>query len=112
MLMLALLSLVAVNCFTTQKKDGRPAFQFSALPSKKKDTLQHSSHPHSQHNNGGGANGSGSSAMFALPHSAAKALQAMQHPVENEDEVDVSFGVVMVSCVLSMALGFGLGYGT
>ncbi|KAL3925497.1 MAG: hypothetical protein SGILL_000364 [Bacillariaceae sp.] len=48
------------------------------------------------------------SSMFALPPSAMTAALTAAY---EEEEPDVSYGVAMVSCVLSLALGFGIGYG-
>jgi hypothetical protein len=52
------------------------------------------------------------STMFALPPSAmAAALTAAYEEQQAEEGGDVSYGVALVSCVLSLALGFGIGYG-
>jgi hypothetical protein len=51
------------------------------------------------------------SAMFALPPSAMVATLSAAYFEEDEEPSDVSYGVALVSCVLSLALGFGIGYG-
>lgn len=49
-------------------------------------------------------------AVFFVPNEAG-AVQAVQY-YEVEEEPDVSYSVALVSCMLSLAMGFGLGYGT
>ena len=49
-------------------------------------------------------------AIFFVPNGAG-AVHAVQY-YEVDDEPDVSYSVALVSCMLSLALGFGLGYGT
>ena len=54
-----------------------------------------------------------SSTMVALPPTAmATTLSASYYDDYEEDstEDDVSYGVALVSCVLSLAVGFGTGY--
>jgi len=38
--------------------------------------------------------------------------QVVQYIDPHEEEDDVSYSVALVSCMLSLAVGFGLGYGT
>jgi hypothetical protein len=52
--------------------------------------------------------------MFALPPTTSalsSALSAYYEEDNDEEQLDVSYGVALVSCVLSLALGFGIGYG-
>lgn len=57
-------------------------------------------------------------ALSAAPTAMATALSPAQYyeyadnynNEDNEDDDDVSYGVALVSCVLSLAVGFGTGY--
>jgi hypothetical protein len=79
---------------TTKKRERRHAFKSAPGVKESKDPS------HEDH--------ASASSMFALPPASSTAAAISVH----EDEVDVSYGVAMVSCVLSLALGFGFGYGT
>lgn len=50
---------------------------------------------------------------FAFAPAVAQSIASQEYySKEIEDEDDISYGVVAFSCFLSLALGFGLGYGT
>lgn len=96
-LLVLLLAVVGSDAFTTKKRERRPAFK-SAPVSMEEQTASTS------------AAGSAGGPLFAMPsHSMAPALM---HPEAAEDELDIGYGTALVSCMLSLALGFGLGYGT
>lgn len=98
-LLVVLLAVVGSDAFTTKKRERRPAFK-SAPVSMEEQTASASA----------SATGSGGGPLFAMPpHSMAPALM---HPQDAEDELDIGYGTALVSCMLSLALGFGLGYGT
>ena len=110
MLLLLAIALPFTKGFTTKKKERRPVFQFPAFQTDAALEL-HSSpeeqppHPsHHNHNNLGNT-------KFAFAPGATPVQQVAQY-YEQEDEFDVSYSVALVSCMLSLALGFGLGYGT
>jgi hypothetical protein len=79
----------------------RPAF--SAAPLVEKEEIA------TTNNSPAVVPGPSPSAIFALPPTAVSAALAAAY--EEEETMDVSYGVAMVSCFLSLALGFGIGYG-
>jgi hypothetical protein len=96
-LLVLLLAAAVSDAFTTKKRERHPAFK-SAPVSMEEQTTSAS------------ATGSAGGPLFAMPpHSMAPALM---HPEDAEDELDIGYGTALVSCMLSLALGFGLGYGT
>jgi hypothetical protein len=59
----------------------------------------------------------GSAPAFALPHPATHhkgvaMAPAVYNDEDDEDDELFSYGTALVSCVISLALGFTLGYGT
>ena len=100
-------SLMGADGFTTKKQERhQPAsFQSPVKEGGKKTSDNNNLASHS------GATGP----LFALPSPAAYAAvpqEYQQFMMMQEEEEDVSYGVALVSCMLSLALGFGLGYGT
>jgi hypothetical protein len=102
-ILLLSLALTGADAFTTKKREKRPAFQSADVFKDRKEAKEEQMAPSTTSN--------APTTMFALPPSTMAAAIPMMHQ-EAEDEVDVSYGVAMVTCVLSLALGFGLGYGT
>ena len=103
MLLLGLALVGGADAFTTKKREKRPAFKYSPAVNNKesKEVAREEHTPVAT---------STQSARFALPPTAAMIQQ--QHAESAEEEIDVSYGTALVTCVLSLALGFGLGYGT
>jgi hypothetical protein len=93
-LILLLLAVFGADAFTTKQRERHPAFQNVPVV---KDTP---GQEHSPPNN---------TPMFAFPL-MAHAVAIQQE--ESEDELDIGYGTALLSCVLSIAVGFGLGYGT
>jgi len=85
--------------FTTKKREPtRTAFK--AL-NKKEDS------PSSGSNTVTAATASGNAAALAFAPYVAYDLSQ-----EEDDEAVIGYGTAIISCALSLALGFGLGYGT
>lgn len=82
--------------FTTKKKERRSHFSPNSPPRE-----QH--HEQSFY--------AGDTTKFAFTPGTVQG-QVMQYYEALEEEDDVSYGVALVSCMLSLAVGFGLGYGT
>lgn len=107
MRLLRLLSLLALvlsltEGFTTKKKERRPIFQSTAFT--KESSLDQQVHEEQAH-----VSSTHSGSMpFAF---GTTPVQVVQY-YEPEEDFDVSYSVALVSCMLSLALGFGLGYGT
>ena len=98
------------NGFTTKKKERRHVFQYPVI---QKDTaleLQSSPEEQTPHPSNHNSNNNGNTKFAFAP--GATPVQQVAHYYEQEDEFDVSYSVALVSCMLSLALGFGLGYGT
>lgn len=108
MYILLAIALPFTNGFTTKKKERRPVFPYPAFQKETALELQSSPEeqtPHPSHHNHNG------NTRFAFAPGATP-VQQVAHYYEQEDEFDVSYSVALVSCMLSLALGFGLGYGT
>ena len=101
-LMLLVLILSSVEAFTTKKKERRTTLQFVPF------TKEAAREQWSQEQQSGTSNTG--SAMFAFSPGTSP-VQVVQY-YEPEEEPDVSYSIALVSCMLSLALGFGLGYGT
>jgi hypothetical protein len=99
-LLLSLL-LSVVNAFTTKKRERRHAFN-AVNPKQESSTKQDQMAP--------GASPSGP--LFALAPSAELAGTLSLMYEEDEEDMNISYGVAFASCVFSLALGFGFGYGT
>mmetsp|Transcript_59384 Transcript_59384/g.89570 ORF Transcript_59384/g.89570 Transcript_59384/m.89570 type:complete len:103 (+) Transcript_59384:237-545(+) len=82
------------HAFTTKKRERRHAFKSAPGVNEAREASHEDQTP--------------VASMVALPTTSSAAATV---PVQ-EEEVDVSYGVAMVSCMLSLAVGFGLGYGT
>jgi hypothetical protein len=98
-LLLLTLAFSAADAFTTptKKKERRAAFQHPSVP--KDSAFDH--HPQE-----------GYTSMFAFaPSTTPTTAQVVQY-YEPEEEGEVPYSVALVSCMLSLAVGFGLGYGT
>jgi hypothetical protein len=107
MVLLLALALPFTNGFTTKKKERRPIFQYPVF---QKDTsLELQSSPEEQTPQPSNHNSGNNKFAFAP---GATPVQHVAHYYEQDDELDVSYSVALVSCMLSLALGFGLGYGT
>jgi hypothetical protein len=96
MLFLAL-AFSSVEGFTTKKKERRSHFSPTSQP--KEQPHEHIS-LYSSEKTG-----------FASRPGTIQG-QVIQHYDTPDDDEDVSYGVALVSCMLSLAVGFGLGYGT
>ena len=97
------LALARADPFTTKKRE-RPAFKSAAVAKEATEAMEEPQQaPSTTTSNNNGP------MMFAHPPGTMAASIPVHH---YEDEVDVSYGAALVSCVLSLALGFGLGYGT
>jgi hypothetical protein len=100
MLLFGLALFGGADAFTTKKREKRPAFKYSpAVNNKESKEVAREEHTPA----------AGPTTRFALPPSAA---MLQQHGESLDEEIDVSYGTALVTCVLSLALGFGLGYGT
>lgn len=107
-LLLLSLALSGADAFTTAKKrEKRPGFQSIAVYNENRQAKEEHVGPSSFP-----TTPNGPTAMFAFPPSTTSAAIPVVSHEDAEDEVDVSYGVAMISCVLSLALGFGFGYGT
>lgn len=87
--------------FTTTKLDprSRPVFKTSSTVNKEKDTLTPSPVPRD-------------TAAFGFSNTAASTAPAVYVEEDDDDEELIGYGTALVSCVVSLALGFTLGYGT
>lgn len=102
-LLLLVLAVYECSAFTTKKRDRRPTFKGAASAAIEVKEDQHVAAV---------ADGT-TGPMFAIPPSAvAPAVVATTSVELPEDEEDIGYGVAVVSCFISLALGFGLGYGT
>ena len=97
-----LLVICEANAFTTRKRDRRPAFKGTS------PVVMESSTSKEDHPALSDASGAVMFAMHGSPMTPAVAI--IQE--DADDEIDVGYGTALVSCLLSLALGFGLGYGT
>jgi hypothetical protein len=104
MLLLGLALVGGADAFTTKKRDKRPAFKYSPAVNNNNESKEVAREEHTS-----AATGT-QSARFAFPPTAAMIQQHYAESAQEED--DVSYGTALVTCVLSLALGFGLGYGT
>lgn len=82
--------------FTTKKKDGSPHFSATNQPKEQ----QHDKAPFP----------ASDTARFAFVPGTGQ-REVVQY-FEPDEEEDVSYSVALVACMLSLAVGFGLGYGT
>ena len=91
--------MIEAGAFTTKKRERRPAFKATSVTK--------------ENNDEDSANVPCASCgqMFALLQYPMTPV-AVQHYEDSEDELDIGYGTVLLSCMLSLALGFGLGYGT
>jgi hypothetical protein len=107
--LVVLVGLDGATAFTTKKHDRkRPAFK--GLNLKKDEDAQPTTTPHA-------AAGPSNTAAFGVSSAAAQAGAVAYGPYyytveEDDDDELIGFGTAVISCVLSLALGFGLGYGT
>ena len=104
------------TAFTAKKLDPRSRSAFkAAVPAMGKEREEPSSLP-----------ASGTSPAFALPHPGSMGVSmapavynegtstspAVYNEEDEDDDELFSYGTALVSCVVSLALGFTLGYGT
>ena len=89
--------------FTTKKIDPRsPRAAFKASPSVTKD-----------HKDDTAPAAPGNTPVFAFTHSpAASMAPSVQHEEYEDDDEIIGYGAAVVSCVISLALGYTLGYAT
>jgi hypothetical protein len=97
-----LLVICEAKAFTTRKRDRRPAFK-GASPVVIESSTSKEDQPTMSDSTG--------AIMFAMHGNPMTPAVAIIHE-DTEDEIDVGYGTALVSCLLSLALGFGLGYGT
>lgn len=105
------LGLQGAAAFTAKKHESvtRPAF--AANNNNNNNNAEPSPAPQHLHQ----AQGSGNWATFAFAPASVPAvyMASQQHQVASEDdEVVIGYSVAIISCAISLALGFGLGYGT
>ena len=91
------LAFCSAEGFTTKKKERRSHFPANSPP-KEQQHEQQSFY-------------TSDTTKFAFTAGTLQG-QVVQHYDPPEDEDDVSYSVALVSCMLSLAVGFGLGYGT
>jgi hypothetical protein len=101
---------------TSQTRERRPAF--STVEPKEEQQQQQQQQRHLQQPMvsstlpGPSPASATSPNTFALPPIAVTTALTAAYEEQGEDEAgDVSYGIALVSCVLSLALGFGIGYG-
>ena len=101
---LALLSLTRASAYTAKKREQRrPAFGATSVTSAAKEETTAAATS--------AASGGNTAAFTSAPGVGYAA--APYHQIEElEEEELIGYGTAIVSCVLSLALGFGLGYGT
>lgn len=103
-LILAVLDSTSCFAYTTKKREQRrPAFKASSSVTSKDE---------------GGASpspttvGVPATAAFAFAPAVAHTAYASAHEDALDDEELIGYGTALITCFLSLALGFGLGYGT
>ena len=88
--------------FSTTKLDPRSRPSFKAAPSvstKEKDSTSPAPVPRD-------------TAAFGVSNTAAASMAPALYAEEEDDEELIGYGTALISCVISLALGFTLGYGT
>lgn len=105
MLLLLTLAFSAAEAFTTKKKERRTIFQHPVVPKESPFDQQPTQDGYAAQ-----PNTKGGSAMFAFAPGTTPVQVVQYH--EPEEEAEVSYSIALVSCMFSLALGFGLGYGT
>ena len=101
MMVLALL-LSGADAFTTKKRERRQYFNSASIVKEENQNKEQSAH----------ANTSSSTSIFVqAPATMATTIPHIIHE-DDEEDLNISYGVAFASCVLSVALGFGFGYGT
>jgi hypothetical protein len=99
-----LITLGRSTAFTTKKREPtRRAFKSASVNNNMKEEAAAASPTTA-------AAAGGNSAAFAFAHRAAVA-HGMPHD-DLDEEVVIGYATALISCALSLALGFGLGYGT
>lgn len=104
--LVALIGLNGATSFTTKQQG--PAFKGVNSKKDEADVFQ----PAASH-----TSCASNTAAFGVDTAAAQAAAVAYGPYyyaeqESDDEDLVGFGTAVISCLLSLALGFGLGYGT
>lgn len=105
-LLLLTLAFSEVEAFTTKKKERRTPFQHPVFPRESALDQQ----PHEGYTPQPNTKSGGSPIMFAFAPGTSP-VQVVQY-YDPEEEGEVSYSIALVSCMLSLAVGFGLGYGT
>ena len=90
------LAFCSADAFTTKKKERRSHFPVNSPPKEQ----QHEQSFYSS-----------DSVKVAFTAGTVQG-RVVQYYDSLEDDDDVSYSVALVSCMLSLAVGFGLGYGT
>ena len=94
-----LLAMGQASAFAPKSREHRahlPAFKAGGMVKEKQD--ESSSVP-------------GSAPAFAFANPAASMSPAVVQQEEDDEEI-IGYGTALISCVISLALGFSLGYGT
>lgn len=98
--------------FTTQKREpSRVAFQTSSRNSKE-DSAAAAPGPAPAATTRGAGSSSNTAAFAFAPAQQVQRYAEYYAGEELDDELVIGYGTALVSCILSVALGFGLGYGT
>ena len=105
LLLLVLALLVSSLAYTAKKQEQRrPAFKASPMATKEEPASGTKA-----------VSTSGNTAAFGFPPAAVAYTSIFHYQQEEdglEDEELIGYGTALISCVLSLAIGFGLGYGT
>jgi hypothetical protein len=118
-LLVVLLAMARMSCSTafvpntSQTRERRPAFSTVEPKEEQQQQQRHLQQPMVSSTLPGPSPASATSPnTFALPPIAVTTALTAAYEEQGEDEAgDVSYGIALVSCVLSLALGFGIGYG-
>jgi len=85
------------NAFTTKKREtSRRAFKTTSVTLDQEHVTASATASHHSHN----------------PAAFGFAASVVPYEADLDDDIAVGYGTAIVSCVISLALGFGLGYGT
>lgn len=97
------MAIFSAAAFTTKKKERNPRFSANSPKDQQKGQKEEKTFPSFP-----GSDTTGTFAAFATGNGQGQIVQYY----ETEEDDDVSYSVALVSCMLSLAVGFGLGYGT
>ena len=111
-LLLSLLLLQEATAFlTVQKRDRHVAFGTHSTAAAPNQPASSNNHQHDLHHPRHVPK------FMAASHAGVNPLAMAQEQgftpwIDADDSVDLSYSTIIMACALSMALGFGLGYGT